>query len=69
MAETKPRNEAYLGVAWKHTDKSGKTFLSCVINKEVENVPKSFMLFANTHKRAGKKDPDYNIVKARDREL
>ena len=66
MVENKVGNTEYLGIGWKNTSKDGKTtFISCKLNKEVKAITGDFLLFENNRKREGKKDPDFNIVKAR----
>lgn len=55
----------YLGVAWKSKSKDGQEFISCKLNKETKSISGDFLMFENNRKRKGKKDPDYNIVLAK----
>lgn len=66
MAGKTEKNETtYLGVAWKSTSKEGQEFISCKLNQETKAITGDFLLFENNRKRKGKKDPDYNIVLAK----
>lgn len=63
MSNEKLENETvYVGVGWNAKTKTGDTFISCKLNRDVKAIEKDFLLFKNNRKREGKQDPDYNIV-------